>query len=147
MRPIMDVSRWQGNIDWVKVKTSGLVSGVMLRALGNSAEDNPSEPYIDPDFERNYAECQRLGMKRAPCRLDGEIKKIAGAEVADRLENPGIGQHDRPKAERGGRRPRERAGHDAERHGNAATATGAHGHRGDAERRRPRTRGGDEGGG
>lgn len=31
MLPIMDVSRWQGSIDWDKVKASGLVSGVMLR--------------------------------------------------------------------------------------------------------------------
>lgn len=62
MLPIMDVSRWQGHIDWDKVKASGLVSGVMLRALGNSAKDAPSKPYIDPTFERNYAECQRLGI-------------------------------------------------------------------------------------
>lgn len=62
MLPIMDVSRWQGNISWDKVKASGLVSGVMLRALGNSAKDAPSKPYIDPTFERNYRECQRLGI-------------------------------------------------------------------------------------
>lgn len=62
MLPIMDVSRWQGNIDWNKVKASGLVFGVMLRALGNSAEDKPSKPYIDPYFARNYRECQRLGI-------------------------------------------------------------------------------------
>lgn len=62
MLPIMDVSRWQGDINWDKVKASGLVSGVMLRALGNSAEDKPSKPYIDPTFERNYRECQRLGI-------------------------------------------------------------------------------------
>ena len=62
MLPIMDVSRWQGNIDWDKVKASGLISGVMLRALGNSAKDAPSKPYIDPTFERNYAECKRLGI-------------------------------------------------------------------------------------
>lgn len=62
MLPIMDVSHWQGDINWDKVKASGLVSGVMLRALGNSAEDKPSKPYIDPTFERNYRECQRLGI-------------------------------------------------------------------------------------
>ena len=28
MLPFMDVSRWQGNINWDKVKASGLVSGV-----------------------------------------------------------------------------------------------------------------------
>ena len=59
---ILDVSRWQGSIDWDKVKASGLVSGVMLRALGNSAKDKPSKPYLDPYFARNYAECRRLGI-------------------------------------------------------------------------------------
>lgn len=62
MLPIMDVSRWQGRINWDKVKASDFVSGVMLRALGNSAKDAPSKPYIDPTFERNYRECQRLGI-------------------------------------------------------------------------------------
>ena len=62
MLHIMDVSRWQGEIDWNAVKASGLISGVMLRALGNSAEDKPSKPYIDPYFSRNYAECKRLGI-------------------------------------------------------------------------------------
>ena len=61
-RTILDVSRWQGSIDWDKVKASGLVSGVMIRAMGNSAEGKPSKPYIDPYFARNYAECTRLGI-------------------------------------------------------------------------------------
>ena len=78
MRPIMDVSRWQGNIDWDKVKASGLISGVMLRALGNSAKDAPSKPYIDPTFERNYAECQRLGI---PCGVYYYCKAVNTAEA------------------------------------------------------------------
>lgn len=78
MLPIMDVSRWQGSIDWGKVKLSGLVSGVMLRALGNSAEDAPSKPYIDPTFERNYAECQRLGI---PCGVYYYCKAVNTAEA------------------------------------------------------------------
>lgn len=61
-RTILDVSRWQGRIDWDKVKASGLVSGVMIRAMGNSKEGKPSKPYIDPYFARNYAECARLGL-------------------------------------------------------------------------------------
>lgn len=32
-KTILDVSRWQGNINWNKVKASGLVSGVMLWVL------------------------------------------------------------------------------------------------------------------
>ena len=61
-RTILDVSRWQGSIDWDKVKASGLISGVMIRAMGNSKEGKPSKPYLDPFFARNYAECTRLGI-------------------------------------------------------------------------------------
>ena len=57
-RTILDVSKWQGSIDWDKVKASGLVSGVMLRVLGSKG----GKPYLDPQFERNYAECARLGL-------------------------------------------------------------------------------------
>lgn len=78
MFPIMDVSRWQSNIDWDKVKASGLISGVMLRALGNSAKDAPSKPYIDPTFERNYAECKRLGI---PCGVYYYCKAVNTAEA------------------------------------------------------------------
>ena len=85
MFPIMDVSRWQGNIDWAKVKASGLVSGVMLRALGNSAEDAPSKPYIDPTFERNYRECQRLGI---PCGVYYYCKAVNTAEADAELALP-----------------------------------------------------------
>lgn len=78
MLPIMDVSRWQGRINWDEVKASGLVSGVMLRALGNSAKDAPSKPYIDPTFERNYAECQRIGI---PCGVYYYSKAVNTAEA------------------------------------------------------------------
>ena len=78
MAEIMDVSRWQDNIDWDKVKASGLVSGVMLRALGNSAESKPSKPYIDPTFERNYAKCHRLGI---PCGVYYYCKAVNVAEA------------------------------------------------------------------
>lgn len=61
-RTILDVSKWQGRIDWDKVKASGLVSGVMIRAMGNSGARKASKPYIDPYFARNYAECARLGL-------------------------------------------------------------------------------------
>lgn len=82
MLPIMDVSRWQGDIDWDDVKASGLVSGVMLRALGNSAKDAPSKPYIDPTFERNFAECQRLGI---PCGVYYYCKAVNTAEADTEL--------------------------------------------------------------
>ena len=57
-RTILDVSRWQGRIDWDKVKKSGKIDGVMLRVLGSKG----GKPYLDPYFARNYAECARLGI-------------------------------------------------------------------------------------
>ena len=62
MAEIMDVSRYQGTIDWEKVKASGKVDGVIIRAMGNSATGRPSAPYTDPQFARNYSECKRLGI-------------------------------------------------------------------------------------
>ena len=55
---ILDVSRWQGRIDWDTVHTSGKIDGVMLRALGSRS----GSPYIDPTFETNYTACTRLGI-------------------------------------------------------------------------------------
>ena len=57
-RTILDVSRWQGSINWDKVKASGKIDGVMLRVLGSKG----GKPYLDPYFARNYAECARLGL-------------------------------------------------------------------------------------
>ena len=80
MAEIMDVSRHQGTIDWDKVKASGKVDGVMIRAMGNSAAGRPSAPYTDPQFARNYAECKRLGI---PCGVYGYFKTV-NREQADK---------------------------------------------------------------
>ena len=58
MAEIMDVSRWQGRIDWDTLYHSGRIDGVMLRVLGSKN----GKPYSDPQFERNYAACARLGL-------------------------------------------------------------------------------------
>lgn len=58
MAEIMDVSRWQGSIDWDVVKRSGKIDGVMLRVLGSKG----GKPYVDPAFERNYAACTARGI-------------------------------------------------------------------------------------
>ena len=58
MAEIMDVSRWQGRIDWDAVKRSGKIDGVMLRVLGSKG----GRPYVDPAFERNYAACTARGI-------------------------------------------------------------------------------------
>ena len=64
MLPIMDVSRWQGSIDWDAVKASGKVDGVMLKTVSTNSKLSKRKDglYIDPTFERNYAECKRVGL-------------------------------------------------------------------------------------
>lgn len=85
MRPIMDVSRWQGNINWDKVKASGLVSGVMLKTVSTNRKLSKRKDglYIDPTFEHNYAECKRLripvGVYYYTYATD---KEMADAELA-----------------------------------------------------------------
>lgn len=63
-KTILDVSRWQGEIDWNAVKASGLISGVMLKTVSTNSKLSKRKDglYIDPTFERNYAECKRLGI-------------------------------------------------------------------------------------
>ena len=81
-KTIMDVSRWQGNIDWDAVKRSGKIDGVMLRAMGNSRAGKASKPYLDPYFARNYAECARLGI---PVGVYGYFKAVTRAEADKEL--------------------------------------------------------------
>lgn len=54
--PGIDVSQWQGDIDWEKVKAAG-ISFAMLRAGWGQGN-------IDSKFVRNISECNRLGI---PC--------------------------------------------------------------------------------
>lgn len=63
-KTIMDVSRWQGDIDWDAVKASSKVEGVMLKAVSTNYKLSKRKDglYIDPTFERNYAECKRVGL-------------------------------------------------------------------------------------
>lgn len=58
MNDIIDISRWQGNIDWPKVKASGNVGGVMIRAVSTKG----GELYVDPTFEANYAGAKAVGL-------------------------------------------------------------------------------------
>lgn len=81
-KTIMDVSRHQGVIDWAKVKASGRVNGVMLRAMGNSGAGKASKPYLDPYFARNYAECTRVGL---PVGVYGYFKATTKAQADKEL--------------------------------------------------------------
>jgi GH25 family lysozyme M1 (1,4-beta-N-acetylmuramidase) len=56
----IDVSKWQGKIDWAKVKASGQVEFALLRAGYGDALSCPDQ--YDPTFEYNYTECTRVGI-------------------------------------------------------------------------------------
>ena len=57
-KDIIDVSRYQGTIDWDKL--AGKIGGAMLKTV--STNKSFGGIYIDPMFERNYSECKRLGI-------------------------------------------------------------------------------------
>ena len=85
----IDVSKWQGLIDWEKVKASG-VEFAMLRA--GFGQGN-----LDPQFERNAAECARLGIPfgvywfsyaYTPEMAEKEARFCAGAAAKYALSYP-----------------------------------------------------------
>lgn len=59
----VDVSRYQGVIDWAKVKAAGY-RGAMLKTVStnHSLSSRPDGLYIDPTFERNYAGARAAGL-------------------------------------------------------------------------------------
>ncbi len=57
---IIDVSRYQGDIDWQQVKADG-VKGAILKTVSTNYTQFGGL-YIDPYFEKNYAQCKRLGI-------------------------------------------------------------------------------------
>lgn len=58
VRKGIDVSAWQGTIDWDKVKASGDIDFAIIRCgFGSDQEDQD-----DSQFLRNVAECERVGI-------------------------------------------------------------------------------------
>lgn len=50
----IDVSRWQGKIDFERVKSDGIRIVYIKATQGTN--------YVDPDFERNYRDAQKEGL-------------------------------------------------------------------------------------
>lgn len=76
----IDVSKWQGSIDWKKVKNSGQVEFVIHRAGWGTSS-------IDPNFKANFNACQSLGIPCGVywflyCANDQEALQNANACVA-----------------------------------------------------------------
>ena len=93
MKDYVDVSRYQGMIDWNQVKSH--VGGAMLKTV--STNKSFGGIYIDPMFERNYAECKRLGIPvgayyytyaQTPERVQEELAKLHEALTGKSFELP-----------------------------------------------------------
>ena len=98
MIPIMDVSRWQGSIDWDVVKASGLVSGVMLRTRrtlmkSRSKEDimasTTYEHFVDANKMYAVQEQFRDLTKMVCARFRGLTKKYHLDNVTVMVRNAG----------------------------------------------------------
>lgn len=94
MNDIIDVSRYQGTIDWDKVKASG-IGGAMLKTV--STNKSFGGIYIDPMFETNYAACKRLGIPvgvyyytyaQDQATADKELAKLKEALTGKTFELP-----------------------------------------------------------
>lgn len=73
----IDVSHWQGKIDWAKVKADGVVFAI-LKAGGSDCGR-----YKDSSFERNYAGARAVGIKLGCYYFNGKGCTSASAGVAD----------------------------------------------------------------
>lgn len=56
MKKGIDVSKYQGNIDWDKVKQSGVEFAILRIGFGKQSSQK------DQTFERNFSECKRVGI-------------------------------------------------------------------------------------
>ena len=88
---VIDVSEWQGDIDWAKAKADG-VEGVIIR-LGYGEGNN-----ADKKARRNISECKRLGIPFGIYWYSyadtPSIAKEEGADVVAKLKQFGVNPSD-----------------------------------------------------
>lgn len=88
---VIDVSEWQGDIDWAKAKADG-VEGVIIR-LGYGEGNN-----ADKKARRNISECKRLGIPFGIYWYSyadtPSIAKGEGADVVAKLRQFGVNPSD-----------------------------------------------------
>ena len=88
---VIDVSEWQGDIDWAKAKADG-VEGVIIR-LGYGEGNN-----ADKKAQRNISECKRLGIPFGIYWYSyadtPSLAKEEGADVVAKLKQFGVNPSD-----------------------------------------------------
>ncbi len=88
---VIDVSSWQGDVDWAKAKADG-VEGAIIRlgfGWGNDA---------DTKAQRNISECKRLGIPFGiywySYAEDADGAKHEGSDVVSKLRQMGVSPND-----------------------------------------------------
>lgn len=88
---VIDVSSWQGDVDWAKAKADG-VEGTIIRlgyGWGNDA---------DTKAQRNISECKRLGIPFGiywySYAEDADGAKHEGSDVVSKLRQMGVSPND-----------------------------------------------------
>lgn len=61
MKKGIDVSKWQGNIDWQKVKKAGIEFAILRASYGDGTSRFKNNGR-DEQFERNYQEAKKVGI-------------------------------------------------------------------------------------
>ena len=88
---VIDVSEWQGDIDWAKAKADG-VEGAIIR-LGYGEGNN-----ADKKAQRNISECKRLGIPFGIYWYSyadtSALAKEEGADVVSKLKQFGVNPSD-----------------------------------------------------
>lgn len=88
---VIDVSSWQGDVDWAKAKADG-VEGAIIR-LGYGWGN-----YADAKAQRNINECKRLGVPFGiywySYAYDANCARAEGNDVAAKLRQMGVSQND-----------------------------------------------------
>lgn len=88
---VIDVSSWQGDVDWAKAKADG-VEGAIIR-LGYGWGN-----YADAKAQRNISECKRLGIPFGiywySYAYDANCARAEGNDVAAKLRQMGVSPND-----------------------------------------------------
>lgn len=88
---VIDVSSWQGDVDWAKAKADG-VEGAIIR-LGYGWGN-----YADAKAQRNINECKRLGIPFGiywySYAYDANCARAEGNDVAAKLRQMGVNPND-----------------------------------------------------
>lgn len=88
---VIDVSSWQGDVDWAKAKADG-VEGAIIR-LGYGWGN-----YADTKAQRNISECKRLGIPFGiywySYAEDADGAKHEGSDVVSKLRQMGVSPND-----------------------------------------------------